>query len=466
MKILVISWYFPPCNTMGALRVGKFVRYLLEQGHDVRVLCAHDHPYPQTLPVEVPVEVIHDTDWWDINFLPKAVQRLRVALSALKPGRGDTSDGDDGTDGKDPSTPSAAPSNGQADAKSGGDAAAPQKPNLLRRVLRGARNIYMTALNWPDPQIGWFWPALIEGKRLLKAWQPDIVFASAPPFTTLLIARRLARRAGVPWVAEYRDRWTEDPYGEAPPAWRHNLEIGQENRTLKSALAISTVSDPWAQDYRDRWGKPVDVIYNGFDANDFPAEYDRGETDPNILRIVYTGVLYPDRRDPRPLFRALHAMGDAANGVRVEFYGADPYTLEEMAAETGVSHLVSINGSVPYDQSVRLQMQADVLLLLQWNNPLERGNVPGKVFEYVAARRPVLGIGVEDGVPAKLMAERGVGVVINDPAAIAEKVQGWIDQKRAEGRIPLMPETVRDGLSRAEQYAMLESRLSQVLEGS
>jgi len=106
----------------------------------------------------------------------------------------------------------------------------------------------------------------------------------------LFAGASIARHAGVPWIAEFRDRWSEDPYSTNPP-WRIALERRAENRLLRDVSALVTVSEPWARDYRDRLSVPILSVLNGFDPDEFPAEYDRGEPDPARLRIVYTGIL-------------------------------------------------------------------------------------------------------------------------------------------------------------------------------
>ena len=125
---------------------------------------------------------------------------------------------------------------------------------------------------------------------------------------------------------------------------------------------------------------------------------------------------------------------------------------------------VGINDRVSYAESIDLQMNADVLLLLQWNDEKELGNVPGKVFEYIAARRPVLGLGPVGGIPAGILRERDAGAVINEPAMIATRLAAWQTEKREKGILPLLPASVRDGLSRSDQYAIVEKFLMSVAE--
>lgn len=440
MKILIVSWYFPPCNTMGALRIGKLAKYLLGQGHDVRVVCAKDQPYAMTLPVEVPEAIVYYSRWGDVNIVPVKVQAIRVWLKRLLSRSGGQGPGEAAT-APTATQPSAGP------------------PGLLRRIL----NFYQHATNIPDGMIGWLPHALRAGRQATDGWTPDVVFASAPPFTTLLVGRSIAKRTGAPLIVEYRDRWIEDPYGYTPPL-RRWIDEKLENWCTRPARGIVTVSSPWKDDYAARWGKPVEVAFNGFDPDDVAAVADVAPDTGSTLNILYTGILYPERRDPAPLFRALAGMPEANERIRADFYGANVEQLQAQIAEYGLEEVVRVHPGVPFRESLRLQRAADVLLLLQWNNVLERGNVPGKVFEYLAARRPVLGIGYEDGVPARLLRERNAGQVINDPAAITAYLRELIAAKARDGRIALLPESVAEGLSRPDQYARIEAMFRDVAD--
>jgi glycosyltransferase involved in cell wall biosynthesis len=222
-----------------------------------------------------------------------------------------------------------------------------------------------------------------------------------------------------------------------------------------------TVSEPWAVRYRQKYGLPVATIYNGYDERDFP---DIGPVEPlsrDTLVIVYAGVIYAGRRDPTPLFQALKLLGEDAKDIRIDFYGSEPSMVLPAAEASGVAAHVRVLPRVPYKRSIELQRAADLLLLLQWNNPKEQGNCPGKLFEYLAVRRPIIGIGLEDGVPAQFIREREAGIFRNDPAAIAAALRTWLAQKRAGG-VPMLPESVRTGLTRDLQFEKLEAFLEEM----
>ena len=424
---------------MGALRVGKLAKYLVGGGHDVRVVCAKDQPFAMDHPVEVSPDIIYSTRWRDINWLPAKVQLVRVWLKRLIAGDAALA------------SPDAPASDTTALGGSG----------LLRKVLK----FYQYATNIPDQTIGWLFPALRAGRIATKDWAPDIVFASAPPFTTLIVGRLIARRTGAPLVIEYRDRWMEDPYGLEEPKIRRWLDRKIEEWCARAAKSIVTVSEPWAEDYKARWGKPVTVAYNGFDPDDVEILNDVMPEPGDKLNILYTGIIYPERRDPTPLLEALSLLGEERHKISVAFYGSNVDLLWQAVNEKGQQDIVSLHTGVSFGEALRLQRQADVLLLLQWNDPLEAGNVPGKLFEYLAARRPVIGIGYEGGVPARVLRERDAGRVLNDPVTIAAYLKTLLDQKQRDGVLPLLPESVAAGLSRPEQYAGIVS-LFQTVAGA
>jgi hypothetical protein len=432
--LLIVSWYFPPGNTIGAVRVGKFAKFLHERGCDFRVLTASAWGLPETLPLEVPPERVIATPWTDINQLPAPLDSLHAWLKR--------SDG------------GAAP----ADAGTAG--------GVARRRPRGLGHAYRTLTNVPDRQIGWLPHALAHAARRLDGWRPDLIYASAPPVTSLLVADRLAARYRCPWVIEFRDRWTDDPYYEKTP-WRMALETRWERRLVGRASAIVTVSKPWSDGFRQKYpGKPVATVLNGFDPDDYarddadtPADGAGADGAGAALAIVYTGAIYPGRRDPTPLFEAMRRLGAGDDAVRARFYGTSPEHVLPLARRCAVEHLVDVLPSVPYRESIRRQKSADVLLLLQWNDPLEQGNVPAKLFEYLAARRPILGLGLIDGVPAGVIRERGAGLFSNDPAAIAAQLARWLDEKRRTGRVRPLGESACRGFSRAEQFDRLLSFL-------
>jgi glycosyltransferase involved in cell wall biosynthesis len=435
LRVLIVSGYFPPFAPMSGVRAGKLAKHLLAAGHDVRVLGARDLPFPPLLKPEIPAEKIHYAPCMDINALPKRIAALRRGSGGQKPAAQAAA----------PATPPAAPSS----------------PSGFRALLRKLSMFYTELTNWPDPQIGWLPGAVKDGTTLLSEFRADLIYATVPPLTGLLVARRLAKRFGIPWVAEFRDLWVDHPYYDAP-AWRRPFELRQQNRVLGETAAIVTVSDEWRDLLERRFHKPTATILNGFDPDDFPVEPPGTGNRPE-LTILYTGTLYPGRRDPTPLFHAMRQLGERRHAIRVHFYGADAGEVKELASKAGVEELVQAFAPVGYARAVQLQREADILLLLRWNDPSERGVVPGKLFEYAGARRPVLSLGFTEGAVPDIIRANGLGLVSEDTAEIAAALRGWLDEKARNGHIAPLPLAARNGLSRTDQFRKLEDFLHGVV---
>lgn len=426
LNLLFVTYFFPPFRSVGAVRTGQTASQLGVIGHDVQVLTAAGQLGSRDLPLEVPSDHVHATSWLGRR-LTHAVSSHQAATIAKGPERG-------------PARPGAADS--------------------ARRTLRLVQRnlIYM-----PDDCIGWYPFALREGMRLVRSRPIDLVYASAGPLTSLLVAASLARCAGVPWVGELRDLWSDNHYRDLA-AWFHAVDERVERRVLRTARGLVTVSEPWAESLRSKYAVPVCTVYNGFRDDRTPLER---APDPDApLRMAYLGTLYGGKRDPTPLFRAIRALGEDSCHVRVEFYGPHNAGVERLARDCGVQERVVVAPEVSYAESLAIQSSADVLLLVMWNTPEEAGVLPGKLFEYLGAGRPTLAVGAPDGAVSALVAQRGLGLASSDPSVIATRLRAWIAEKRSTGRVRSLPAAAVRDFSRARQVEKLSDFLLMVHDRS
>ncbi len=417
MKILLVTFQFAPHNIVGSVRVGKMAKALKEFGHDVRVLTAAPLEYPETMPLEIAAERVMQTPWWNVN---KPLYWL-----ARRMGRASASE---------TYTPA---TSGTGRVRS---------LSLLARAMT----------NFPDGQMGWYLPALRAGRAIMRGWKPDLVLSSAPPFTGHMIARRLAKDAKVPWIADFRDLFSENPY-TIRPTWRLNFDRWLERRVLRDAAACVTISEPLAKSLRLH-NRPVEVILNGYDPADLPKTAPV-PSDTAPVTILYTGTIYPGRRDPSPLFEAVATLGPLRDRIQLAFCGQDLRGVQAAAAKHGVLDRLKFIPTMPYRAALQAQAEADVLLLLLWNHPDEVGVLPAKLFEYVGAGRPILALGLETGSAADIIRSRDMGVVANDPAAIAKKLRSWVEEKTITCRIAGPAPEAKNGLSRVDQFRKLDTFL-------
>jgi glycosyltransferase involved in cell wall biosynthesis len=428
MKILLVSWHFPPHNTIAGIRLGKLASYLAALGHDVRVITSAKPDTDCSLPNDLGDERVLRTPFIDIDAIVNPLAWRERFASRWR----------------------------------GAPAGAPAP----RRAGRGAgqsrlSKLYRQLIFIPDRYNGWMFPLLQALRRLQASWGPDIIMVSGPPFSAFVAVAIFAARTKVPWIAEFRDRWADDPYALIPE-WRRFVDRRIEALTVSRADGLVTVSEPWSRHYAGVYRLPVVTVMNGFDPRDFAAlQLDAAQPDLP-LRIVYTGFVYPERRDPTPLFRAIRESGIGPDELRIVFFGSRSDYLEACIDDIAVRAWVDVHDPIPYGEAVRQQALADVLLLLQWDSPADESNIPGKLFEYLAVRRPILGLGPLGGIPACFVRERGAGLYGNDPSVIAGQLRLWVAQKRRHGRLPSLPPEVSAGLERDQQYARLASFQTQL----
>lgn len=420
MRILLISFYFPPSNSIGTLRAGKTARYLVEMGHDVRVLTAIDQPgLDQSLPVEIAPERIHRV-WWPTpeRLVARALARRRTAAAA--------------------------------------GIATPDVNGVVSRLGR----LYRQLVHLPDEAALGIPFAFHAGSRLLRSWRPNVLFASGSPHSALIVASLLSARHGIPWVGELRDLWT-DNHLYSFSKLRRGVESRLERRVLTSAAGLVTVSEPLAARLRTAFKRPTSVVLNGFDPADYGDAPAHAEGD--LLTIAYTGQVVHGKQDPIPLLEGLRLLGPLASRLRVRFYGkflgCGLRDLLERASASSHARQIEVHAPVTHHEALRLQQAADILLLLTWTDPHNPGVYTGKLFEYVGARRPILAIGPGNTVADDLIRERGLGASLSTPAAIARQLKEWLATKDRNGEIALVPRERGAGLTRRAQAGVLEEFL-------
>ncbi|AHD05818.1 glycosyltransferase family 4 protein [Paenibacillus larvae] len=421
MKILIIAYYFPPYNTIGAVRTGKMAKYLERMGHDVRVISARDQPLQPTLHLEIPEEKVLYTHWLNIN-------RLAQSLAGGK----------------------------HKVAENGYEVSI--RPGFRQNMIRFIGKMYKNILNFPDGQIGWIPFAYRAGKKTIDTWKPDLIYASSTPYSSLITAARLSRKHGIPWMAELRDLWVDHQYYHYGRI-RKKLESWVEKKTLESATALVTVSEPLAEKLRARYNIPVQVIRNGFDPEDYEPAVSR-ERSPN-LDLVYTGMVYDGKQDISPLLKAIRLLKDQDIPVRLYMYGKYLDKIRQSAAHFGVSEQVKVSGSVGYKEALRLQTEADILLLLLWTDRQEKGIYTGKLFEYIGSRRPILAVGPGENVAADLIRELGAGFIAHEEEKIVQQLKRWFLEKKEFGTIQA-PSGNAGHLSRESQACQLSEFLKRL----
>ncbi|MEM8799190.1 MAG: glycosyltransferase family 4 protein [Pseudomonadota bacterium] len=433
MKILLITGFFPPYAPVAATRVAKLAKFFHNQGHDVRVIGAMNPRFPPVMQPEIPAE----------NIIYAEVKDRVAAIAARA------------------SSKKSAPIS-----PSGGAEATPETAEQPSKFKAFAKWVLTELLHNPDHFRGWVKPAIKAGEALLETWRADLIYVSAPPHSSVLVGGALAKTFDIPWVPEFRDAWTPNPYYDNTPV-RRFFERQMEDMLLRSTAGIVALTETWTAFYAERYGKPTELVMNGFDPDDFPIDGPPVPFDPisqEKLTILYAGSIYLGKRDPTTLFAAMQKMGSVADRIEVHFYVEWPGNLKALAEKFGVEANVKIHAPVPYQEIVRLQQSADILLLLRWDHPGEDGVLAGKLFEYIAARRPVLSLGSTTGEAAKIINDNALGLVTRDVDETVAELTKWLAAKPAGGLVP-GPENVDVAdFARSKQFEKLDRFLRALAE--
>ncbi|MEN9979582.1 MAG: glycosyltransferase [candidate division WOR-3 bacterium] len=366
-RVLVIAYYIPPLGLSGVMRVTKLCKYLPESGWEPVIITVKPvayYGYDPELLGDLRQSVIIRTESLDLNRLLEIVRPRSGGRSGTVP---------------------------------------------VRSGSRWARRLNFVLL--PDAKIGWLPFALRAGRRALAEYQPRVIFATAPPWTTLLAGVRLARESGLPLVADFRDPWpagfTEPPFYQRPVLRR------MLRRIVETAAVVLVVNPGTGERLRQALGDDAGleaklaVLENGFDPQELAVEPERLEG----FSLLYAGNLYENRQEIAALVSALQAVPE----VRLYLAGdADPAS-RGLLASSGQAVLL---GRVSHRRAVALMKGADALLYL--GKPKQPVGL--KLYEYLGVKRPVIVWGSPDDEAARLVAEFGAGKICQTGAELAAAV--------------------------------------------
>jgi len=312
---------------------------------------------------------------------------------------------------------------------------------------RGRR--WWTRLIVPDATVLSWGPAAAKAAtHIIRNDRPDVVFTSSPPESVHMLGLFLSR-CGVPWVADFRDGWTFEPPTLRP--YLTGLDGVLERLVIKRANAVTAATAPLAEYLRSRdSNRTVVHLTNGFDPGLVAAASDEhGTLDPDRFSLVYTGTGGLDGKDPRPFLRALQVVlaEQPRVAAKLEVVFAGNFTGDEVAAMNAASlqGVVRTLGHVPHPRSLGLQQAADGLLLI---TSVQKSHVAtSKIYEYLAAQKPILGL-ADRNAAATLLASAGPHVLAAPEdegqilAALRTYLDRWLERgERFESDFDLEPFT-------------------------
>ncbi len=332
---------------------------------------------------------------------------------------------------------------------------------------------YPAVLARPDRWLSWSWFAIPHGMRLIERFKPDAIWSTYPIATAHLIGAALARRSGLPWIADFRDPMAQDGYPADPVNWQRFKEI--ETEAVARAKRTVFTTPGAAEEYRRRYpahANRISVIENGYDESSFENLNiaSSAPLTPHRITLLHSGIVYPSERDPRALFDALARL-KAAGLITPERFAirfrasAHDDMLETEATARGVRDFIELMPPIPYKDALAEMLRADALLVMQGRNCNEQ--IPAKVYEYLRTGRPILALADPAGDTAGLLRANGIdgGATLESSEAVEAALRGFLARMQA-GNPPRASLEAARKLSREARTAEFVRILDEVTANS
>jgi len=378
-KVLIITYYWPPSGGAGVQRWLKFVKYLRNFGWEPVIYTPSNPEFPvidDTLAKDIPpgIEVISTPIWEPYEFYKKITGKK----STTKINNGFLND--------------------------------KKSPGIIEQLsvwIRG--NLFI-----PDARKFWIKPSVRFLVKYLKDNHVDAIVSTGPPHSMHLIALELKKRLGIPWLADFRDPWTDiDYYKEMKiSAFADKKHKRLELSVIKNCSAMVVVSRDMKEKYEIMGGSNVNLITNGFDSADMDFQDIVRDTKFSIAHI---GTL-PPSINLKGLWQVLSELSESLptfrDDLEIELVGkVDKSVIDDLAA-FNLNDRLNLVEYVTHDKAALLMKQSAILLLaINKDSPNAKGILTGKIFEYLASGRPIIALGPLDGDLARILEETEAGVI-------------------------------------------------------
>ena len=376
-RVLIISYYWPPSGGAGVQRWLKFVKYFRDFGWEPVVYCPENPEYPEadeSLFKDIPIgiEVIKQPIWEPYNAYKRFIgQKKEDKIQA-------------------------------------GFLSVKKKNPVIENLsvwIRG--NLFI-----PDARKFWIKPSIRFLFKYLASHPVDVMVSTGPPHSMHLIALGLKNKLNIPWLADFRDPWTGIDFYHKLRLTKHadKKHHRLEKAVLSNADRVTIVSWNWALDFTRLFQRNYVVITNGFDPDDFNFP---NRKFAKTFDLTHIGSLNKDR-NPWLLWEVLSELCSENAGfmddLRLRFIGKCDVSLLQCLEKYHLLSRTEMIEYMPHEEALKESAGSQVLLLLLNNTPNVMGIVPGKIFEYLATRRPVFCIGPTDGDSARIIRDAKAGM--------------------------------------------------------
>ena len=366
--VWIITYYWPPGSGPGVQRWLKFVKYFDELGADVRVVTVRNGTYPmidESLSVEIPTSIsILKTKTFEVYRLFNVIRGRKG--KATEVGLGDLT----------------------------------KKQSLFTKLANQIRSNYFI----PDGRVGWRRYARKALLKEINLEESNVMITTGPPQSTHLIGLDIKKHLGdrVKWIMDMRDPWVNIYYNKHLQRSKSAQQKDQrlEDESLGTADSLVVVNNGLREEFSSR-AKQVEVITNGWDAEDFPASVASAKEDKFVVR--FTGNLGNSYDIPDVWKGIAEGLKGHLDRVEFRFTGHVGELVKQHIEQFGLSQYCVFEDFVPHQEAVKRMIDADLLLLPIPPSENMGRIVPGKVFEYLASSTPILGIGPSDSAASEIL---------------------------------------------------------------
>ncbi len=423
-KVLIISYYWPPAGGPGVQRWLKFVKYLPEFDIIPEIFIPENPHYPikdASLIADIPAGLVcHRHKIKEPYFLARLIM-------------------------------------GKAAEKISSGIIKEQSQSFVEKLALWIRgNLFI-----PDARKSWISPASRKILKILDQKDIQTIITTGPPHSLHLIGLKVKQQTGVKWVADFRDPWTSIGYhGKlklGKKAQKKHREL--ESKVLRGADKIIATSRTTLEEFKNITDKPISVITNGYDSEKIVEEQHIDEK----FTMSYIGSLLSGR-NPVNLWKVLADLIEDIPGfkedIELKFIGTVSEEVLHTLEHYGLKDFVSLIPYVGHEDALRFQSRSQLLLLFEIDSAETKAIIPGKLFEYMAAKRPVLAIGPQEWEAGELIEATNSGVCFcyDDDELLKKQLIAWYDQYKS-GSLMVNPNSI-------EQYSRraLTARLAQELK--
>lgn len=380
-KVLIITYYWPPVGGAGVQRWLKFSKYFRKFGWEPIIYTPSNPDFPihdETLLKDIPTNLtILKTQ---INEPYDVYRKIMGKKKTETVNQGFLSEGKENT--------------------------------LLQSAMIWVRGNFFI----PDARKFWIKPSISYLSDYISKNNIDAVISTGPPHSMHLIALGIKHKFNIPWIADFRDPWTQiDFYSQLKlSSFADKKHHKLEKQVLTEANKVVTISPSCGKDLEVLGGRKVDIITNGFDTEDFKPTTDLKLMDGFVLH--HTGALNKDR-NPYTLWKVLGDLCaenvDFKKDLVIKFTGKTDAIAFDSLKQHHILDNVQKTDYLPHSEIVKVMMQSPILLLPLNNTPNNAGVLSGKLFEYLAAKRPILGIGQPNADAAAILKSTQAGVMLH-----------------------------------------------------